>query len=83
MELHGRIIRPLKRSEIRSMRKNGLDLIRKFSLGDKWEVTGDDVDAILDAAFPGDEMDDIGMAARLEIMLATITATADGAIEKN
>jgi len=81
-ELHGRKIAPMSRKAIRELRKAGVDLIRKMA-GDKWEITGDDVDAVLDAAFPGDEMDDIGLASRMEIMLAVIKATADGTSEKN
>lgn len=82
----------LGRAQLRELRKRGLDLVQKaFRMGSKdgaveVPITGEELENILDVAFPGREadLDFIGVGAQIELASLVISETfSQGAEIKN
>ena len=83
MIVQNREIKPLNRTQIRELRKAGYDLFQKCADGTVGQLNGEDLDLLLSAAFPGDEMEGIGISGMTEIASAIMCETLSGETEKN
>ncbi len=70
----------LGRTHLRELRKKGFDLVQKaFRLGNKdgaeIPITGEELELILESAFPGREadLDAIGIGSQIELVSMVIT----------
>jgi hypothetical protein len=77
----------LGRAQLREMRKKGFDLIQKaFKLGGKdgeIPITGDELDTLLEVAFPGRDadLDFIGLSGQVELGSMVISEAFESAEE--
>ena len=78
----------LGRVHLRELRKKGLDLVQKaFRMGTggttEVPITGEELELLMDVAFPGREadLDAVGLAVQIELVSAVISETFSQAEE--